>query len=74
MSLFRSVCWEWEPYISVQEGSSIYSHKFKVRLFLFPGYWEKMKSEKLRAPKYPGIGIVKCQCSLISVKPVSTVS
>ncbi|KAI4567024.1 hypothetical protein MJG53_015701 [Ovis ammon polii x Ovis aries] len=29
-----------------------------------------MKSEKLRAPKYPGIGIVKCQCSLISVKPV----
>ena len=59
-------------YLSAQEGSSIYSQKFKVRLFLFSGYWGKCKSEKLRAPKYLGIATGKCLYSFILVKPVSS--
>ena len=53
VSLFSSVWWEWESYISAQEGSSIYSQKFKVRLFLFSGYWEKMEIWKAKSAQVP---------------------
>lgn len=53
VSLFSSVWWEWESYISAQEGSSIYSQKFKVRLFPSSGYWEKMEIWKAKSAQVP---------------------
>lgn len=40
-------------YLSAQEGSSIYSQKFKVRLFLFSGYWGKMQIWKAKSTQVP---------------------